>query len=116
MKEKEEKNKRQVVEQTNISHSFKKPIDYLVFQLRQQFLTLSDNELKLLALIYLKGISKTIKVTAVREGIFKSEQTVANAFTKFRKEGILNKEDLPVLQADLITAKEGTMLIKIKLG
>jgi hypothetical protein len=108
--------KEEAIHTESITHNFKKPIDYLVYQLSQQFLTLSNNELKLLALITLKGLTKTTKITAVREGIFKSEQTVANAFSKFRKEGILDVDDNTKLLFPLITSKEGKLVINIKLG
>jgi chromosome segregation and condensation protein ScpB len=113
---KENSTDQEKVEISVIQHSFKKPIDFLVYQLRSQFLDLSMNELKLLALIALKGVTKTTKVTAVREGIFKSEQTVANALSKFRKENILDSEDFPVLLCPLITKREGILKIEIKLG
>ena len=98
--------------EVQIHHKFKKPIDYLVFQLKQQFITLSENELKLLALICLKGVTKSIKEVAVREGVFKSKQTVANALSKFRTSGILDKDNEPQLQSPLITDKS-CKLIKI---
>jgi hypothetical protein len=101
--------------EVKLSQQFKKPIDYLVFQLKQQYYHLSDNELKLLALICLKGVNRTIKDVAVREGVFKSKQTVANALSKFRMQGILDRDDEPVLQADIITEKKGRLVIDISL-
>jgi hypothetical protein len=101
--------------EVQLVQQFKKPIDYLVFQLKQQYYHLSDNELKLLALICLKGVNKTIKDVAVREGVFKSKQTVANALSKFRTQGILDRDDEPVLQANIITEKKGRLVIDISL-
>lgn len=101
--------------EVKLSQQFKKPIDYLVFQLKQQYYHLSDNELKLLALICLKGVNKTIKDVAVREGVFKSKQTVANALSKFRTQGILDRDDEPVLQANIITEKKARLIIDISL-
>lgn len=100
--------------EVQIHHKFKKPIDYLVFQLKQQFITLSENELKLLALICLKGVTKSIKEVAVREGVFKSKQTVANALSKFRTSGILDKDNEPQLQSPLITDKTCKLVINIE--
>lgn len=100
--------------EVQIHHKFKKPIDYLVFQLKQQFITLSENELKLLALICLKGVTKSIKEVAVREGVFKSKQTVANALSKFRTSGILDKDNEPQLQSPLITDKSCKLVINIE--
>ena len=100
--------------EVQIHHKFKKPIDYLVFQLKQQFITLSENELKLLALICLKGVTKSIKEVAVREGVFKSKQTVANALSKFRTSGILDKDNEPQLQSPLITDKSCKLIINIE--
>ncbi len=100
-------------EEVFIKHSFKKPIDYLVFQLKQQYLNLSDNELKLLALICIKGVSKTIKEAAVREGIFKSKQTVANTLSKFRTLQILDRDNEPVLQSPLVRTNACKLIIEI---
>lgn len=103
-------------EEVFITHKFSVPIDYLVFQLKQQRPELSDNELKLLALICLKGVTKTIKEVAVREGIFKSKQTVANALTKFRQRGVLDRDNEPILQTALITGKKCRLVIDIDLS
>jgi len=103
----------EVIDQVQVSHTFKKPIDYLVFQLRQQFPGLSDNELKLLTLVCIKGVTKSIKDLAVREGVFKSKQTVANTLSKFRHLNILDKDDEPVLQAALVTNKKCRLIIDI---
>ena len=46
---------------TEITLYFDLPIDYLTYQLRQQFHKLSENELKLLAIIYLSGLNADIK-------------------------------------------------------
>lgn len=98
-----------------IKHEFKTPIEFLVFQLKQQYYTLSDNELKLLALICLRGVTKSIKDVAVKQGVFKSRQTVANALSKFRSEGVLTRDNEPVLQQPLITEKEARLIIDIKI-
>jgi len=104
---------KETIEEVNITHTFKTPIDFLVFQLKQQYLHLSDNELKLLALICLKGVNKNIKEVAVRQGVFKSKQTVANALSKFRTSGILDRDDEPVLQAELVMNKKAKLIIDI---
>lgn len=100
--------------EVQIHHRFKRPIDYLVFQLRQQFITLSENELKLLALVCLKGVTKSIKDVAVKEGVFKSRQTVANALSKFRTSGVLDKDNEPQLQTPLVTDKSCRLIIDIE--
>ena len=75
---------------TEITLYFDLPIDYFTYQLRQQFHNLSENELKLLAIIYLSGLNADIKKEVVNRQIFKSLQTVENHLSKFRKEKIEN--------------------------
>ena len=79
---------------TEINLNFEKPIDFLTYQLGIQFPTLSNNELKLVALLHLKGLSTEIKKYIVTKGIFKSAQSVENQITKLRKLNILEKNTI----------------------
>lgn len=101
-----------MMKEVELNITFKRPIDYLTYQLKHYFYELSENELKMLAIIYLKGLSCDIKNEIVSLKIFKSKQSVENHLTKFRKNGILvnNKVNL---KHSLVTDKE--MILKIKL-
>ena len=76
---------------TEIHLNFEKRIDFLTYQLKQQFYDLSENELKLIAILYLRGLNAEIKKEIVKYEIFKSIQSVENHLTKLRKRGILDK-------------------------
>lgn len=105
-----------MLDKTNIELEFSTPIDFLTYQLKQQFYQLSENELKMLAIIYLKGISSDIKKQIVKLGIFKSVQTVDNHLSKFKELGIVSGKDKKVnLKSELIKAKEGVITVHIKL-
>jgi len=91
---------------------FKKPIDYLTYQLKHHFYDLSENELKMLAIIHLKGLNSDIKNQIVEWNIFKSKQSVENHLSKFRKNQILVDGKVNLKQP-LIIEKE--MVIKINL-
>ena len=45
---------------TEIHLNFEKRIDFLTYQLKQQFYDLSENELKLIAILYLRGLNAEI--------------------------------------------------------
>lgn len=99
----------------NIEMNFETPIDYIVYQLKLEHYYLTDNELKLLGLVSLKGLSSQLKKEVVKLGVFKSLQTVENHLTKFRKIGLLvdNKvliNNKPSLEKNL------NITIKINLG
>jgi hypothetical protein len=100
---------------TEININFNKKIDFLTWQLKQQFLDLSENELKLLAIIHLKGVSATIKKEIVKLNIFKSAQTVENHLSKFRKIGILNENKVQ-LKYPISMASETKIIINLKLS
>ena len=76
---------------TEIYLNFERPIDFLTYQLKQQFYELSENELKFVAILYLKGLKTKKKKEIVEKQIFKSIQSVENHLTKLRKKGILDK-------------------------
>jgi len=97
-----------------IDKYFDTPIDFLIYQLKQQFDNLSNNELKLLCIIHLKGLNSEIKKEIVRFNIFKSLQTVENHLSKFRKEGIL-KENVVILKNPLVKGNEITIKLNLKL-
>ena len=46
---------------TEIHLNFERPIDFLTYQLKQQFYDLSENELRLIAILHLKGLNNQIK-------------------------------------------------------
>mgnify|MGYP006361814761 CR=1 FL=1 len=46
---------------TEIHLNFERPIDFLTYQLKQQFYDLSENELRLIAILHLKGLTNQIK-------------------------------------------------------
>ena len=46
---------------TEIHLNFERPIDFLTYQLKQQFYDLSENELRLIAILHLKGLNSKIK-------------------------------------------------------
>lgn len=98
-----------------ININFERPIDYLTYQLRQQFYDLSENELRLIAIIYLRGLSKEIKKEIVDREVFKSIQSVENHLTKLRKRGILDKNKI-VLKYDISKEKSTTIKINLTLG
>ena len=65
---------------------------FLTYQLKQQFYDLSENELKLIAILYLKGLNAEIKKEIVKVwNFFKSIQSVENHLTKVKKKNILKK-------------------------
>jgi hypothetical protein len=100
---------------TEITLNFEKPIDFLTYQLKQQFYDLSENELKMIAILSLKGLNNDIKKEIVRLGIFKSLQSVENHLTKLRKRGILEKTGVK-LKYPLVRDKETLIKIKLVLG
>ena len=77
---------------------FKRKIDYLTFQLKLQYYDLSENELKLVALLYLGGINDKVKATAVKMGVFKSKQSIDNHISKFRRLGIIKQDKVVLLE------------------
>lgn len=103
-----------MLEKVDIELEFERPIDFLTYQLKQQYYSLSENELKMLAILYLKGIDIEVKKQIVKLGIFKSIQTVDNHLSKFKDMGII-KERKICLKKDLIKSKEGIVYVKIKL-
>ena len=92
---------------------FKKPIDYLTYQLKHYFYELSENELKMLAIIHLKGLTKAVKDDIVAYNIFKSKQSVENHLTKFRKKGILKDEKVNLPHPLIVDS--GKMTLKINM-
>ena len=100
---------------TEITLYFELPIDYLTFQLRQQFHKLSENELKLLAIIYLSGLNADIKKEVVNRQIFKSLQTVENHLSRFRKEKILVDNKIQ-LKFPISKMKETSIKLNLKIG
>lgn len=97
-----------------IDKYFDTPIEFLTYQLKQQFDNFSDNELKLLCIVYLKGLNPEIKKEIVKWNIFKSLQSVENHLSKFRKEGIL-KENVVNLKTPLDRGSETTIKLNLKL-
>lgn len=100
---------------TEITLYFDLPIDYLTYQLRQQFHKLSENELKLLAIIYLSGLNADIKKEVVNRQIFKSLQTVENHLSKFRKEKILVGNEVQ-LKFPINKSRETSIKLNLKIG
>jgi len=100
---------------TEITLTFEKPIDFLTYQLKQQFYNLSENELKMIAILSLKGLDNDIKKEIVRLGIFKSMQSVENHLSKLRKLNILEKNKVN-LRYPLVKDKETVIKINLKLG
>lgn len=101
---------------TEINITFDKPIDLLTYQLKQQFYDMSENELKLIAILYLKGLNKDIKKDIIRHNIFKSPQSVENHLTKLRKKGILNENNIIQLKHELSIKKRTEIKINLILG
>lgn len=95
--------------------SFQKPIDYITYQLSQQFMDLSKNELRMLALIHLKGLSSEIKNTIVKHNIFKSRQSIENHLSKFRRLGII-KDGKVVLKYPISTKNNVKLNITVSVG
>lgn len=105
-----------MLDKTNIELEFNTPIDFLTYQLKQQYYDLSENELKMLAVLYLKGISAEVKKQIVKLGIFKSVQTVDNHLSKFKDIGIIQgKAKKVTLKHELIKSKEGVVTVHIRL-
>lgn len=100
---------------TEITLNFEKPIDFLTYQLKQQFYDLSENELKMIAILSLKGLNNDIKKEIVRLGIFKSMQSVENHLSKLRKLEILEKNKVN-LKYPLVRDKETVIKINLRLG
>ncbi len=100
---------------TEIYLNFEKRIDFLTYQLKQQFYDLSENELRLIAILYLKGLNSTIKKEIVKYGIFKSIQSVENHLTKLRKKGILDKNKI-ILKHEISTSESTSIKINLTLG
>jgi len=100
---------------TEINLNFERPIDFLTYQLRQQFHKLSENELKLLAIIYLSGLNADIKKEVVNRQIFKSLQTVENHLSKFRKEKILVGNEVQ-LKFPISKSRETSIKLNLKIG
>lgn len=94
---------------------FDKKIDFLTYQLKQQYYDLSENELKLVVIFYLKGISIDIKKEIVKLQIFKSLQVVENQLSKLRKKEII-KDNKVILKYPLSLEKELDLNIKLVLG
>lgn len=92
-----------------ININFERPIDYITYQIKQQYFDLSDNELKLIAIIYLKGLNSNIKKEIVNHNVFKSMQSVENHLTKLRKLGILINNK--IVLKDTISTKSNTSII-----
>jgi hypothetical protein len=92
-----------------ININFERPIDYITYQIKQQYFDLSDNELKLIAIIYLKGLNNNIKKEIVNHNVFKSMQSVENHLTKLRKLGILINNK--IVLKDTISTKSNTSII-----
>lgn len=100
---------------TEIHLNFERPIDFLTFQLKQQFYDLSENELRLIAIVHLKGLNSQIKKEIVEKQIFKSIQSVENHLTKLRKKGILDKQKIN-LKNEISTSKATSIKINLTLG
>ncbi len=100
---------------TEIHLNFEKRIDFLTYQLKQQFYDLSENELKLIAILYLRGLNAEIKKEIVKYEIFKSIQSVENHLTKLRKRGILDKNKV-MLKQPISTTNSTTIKINLTLG
>jgi len=100
---------------TEIHLNFEKCIDFLTYQLKQQFYDLSENELKLIAILYLKGLNAEIKKEIVKYEIFKSIQSVENHLTKLRKRGILEKNKV-ILKQPISTSNSTSIKINLTLG
>jgi hypothetical protein len=99
---------------TEITLHFDKKIDFLTYQLKQQFYNLSENELKLIAILYLAGISNEIKKQILDLKVFKSMQSIENHLTKLRKLGIIQNNKI-VLKKDIST-KNTVIKINLILG
>ena len=97
---------------TEIHLNFEKRIDFLTYQLKQQFYDLSENELKLIAILYLRGLNAEIKKEIVKYEIFKSIQSVENHLTKLRKRGILDKNKV-MLKQPISTTNSTTIKINL---
>ena len=100
---------------TEINLNFERPIDFLTYQLKQQFYDLSENELRLIAILYLKGLSSRIKKEIVDKQIFKSRQSVENHLTKLRKRGILDKNKI-ILKHEISINKSTSIKINLTLS
>ena len=100
---------------TEINLNFERPIDFLTYQLKQQFYDLSENELRLIAILHLKGLSIRIKKEIVDKQIFKSMQSVENHLTKLRKMGILDKNKI-VLKNEISQSKSTSIIINLTLS
>ena len=100
---------------TEIHLNFEKRIDFLTYQLKQQFYDLSENELRLVAILYSYGLSAKVKKVIVEKQIFKSMQSVENHLTKLRKRGILEKNKI-VLKHEISTSKATSFKINLTLG
>lgn len=72
-----------------INKKFNRKIDLITFQLKLLHYDLSENELKLLALLYLNGINYKTKEIALKQNIFKSMQSIENHISKFRRMNII---------------------------
>lgn len=100
---------------TEINLNFEKPIDFLTYQLKQQFYDLSENELKLVAILYLHGLNNGVKKEIVNRQVFKSMQSVENHLSKLRKMGILDKNKV-ILKQEISTSKATSIKINLTLG
>lgn len=100
---------------TEIHLNFERPIDFLTYQLKQQFYDLSENELRLIAILHLKGLNSKIKKEIVEKQIFKSIQSVENHLTKLRKKGILDKQKIN-LKNEISISKATSIKINLTLG
>ena len=98
-----------------IDKYFDTPIEFLTYQLKQQFDNLSDNELKLLCIVYLKGLNPEIKKEIVKWNIFKSLQSVENHLSKFRKEKILVGNEVQ-LKFPISKSRETSIKLNLKIG
>lgn len=102
------------IQEITIVMEFKKPIDFLTYQLKQQFYFLSENELKMLAIIYLKGLTAEVRKGIVSMGVFKSKQSVENHLSKFRALGIMEGDNVK-LKYPLIKANKAKLNINVVL-
>ena len=100
---------------TEIHLNFERPIDFLTYQLKQQFYDLSENELRLIAILHLKGLNSKIKKEIVEKQIFKSIQSDENHLTKLRKKGILDKQKIN-LKNEISISKATSIKINLTLG